>query len=227
MKCIKFWLKLLELPNSELMKACYLLLFQHCVKGRKNWASKVRDLLYINGFGYIWEQQIVYNKDSFLKDFHTRLIDCCKQDWFSKIQDMPRLFYYRGFKMSLCVEKYLIIDMPRRLRVALTKFRTSNHCLEIERGRQYNIKREDRLCKICGQKNLCFIETEYHVLFECSAYEDIRLLYINKYFVEGKSFFLYNNILASEKDDVIVNLATFIYYMFQIREMRLKCIDVT
>jgi hypothetical protein len=47
------------------------------------------------------------------------------------------------------------------MRQLFTKFRVSDHSLEIESGRYQNIMREERICKNC---NLNEIGDEYHFL---------------------------------------------------------------
>ena len=56
-------------------------------------------------------------------------------------------------------------------RIAFTRFRLSSHRLKIETGRWARIPQERRLCQ-CGA-----IQTEKHVLCECSLVRDIRLSY--------------------------------------------------
>ena len=58
------------------------------------------------------------------------------------------------------------------LRIAFTRFRTSAHRLKIETGRWSRIPRDRRLCG-CGEG----VQTEEHVLVECSLTEGIREKY--------------------------------------------------
>ena len=58
----------------------------------------------------------------------------------------------------------------------LSKFRLSDHELNIETGRHHNMKRDERYCPFCNDSS---IEDEYHILFQCS-----------KYFEERKTLFL-------------------------------------
>ena len=81
---------------------------------------------------------------------------------------------YRLFKTTLGMEEYLLLNIPRRLRVVLAKFRISNHDLECEQGRYRRCERQDRVCKLCEKNNIIVVENEYHVLFECDAYREIR-----------------------------------------------------
>ena len=68
----------------------------------------------------------------------------------------------------------------------------SSHKLHVETGRYRNIPRRERICRGCtsttAEKDIiaCFlnlpecelpIEDEYHCLFDCSFYSDIRTIY--------------------------------------------------
>ena len=67
------------------------------------------------------------------------------------------------------------MSLPRKVQRQLTKFRLSAHNLEIDRGRQNDIQKEDRLCKLCERNyNKEEVENEYHFRLECSFYKDIR-----------------------------------------------------
>ena len=43
--------------------------------GQENWASRVKRMLYVNGFGYVWENQYVVKENKFLRSFTQRLLD--------------------------------------------------------------------------------------------------------------------------------------------------------
>ena len=58
-------------------------------------------------------------------------------------------FLYKQLKGSLDKEYYLSSE-NLEFRKLITKFRISDHYLEIEKGRHYKIPRENRLCKTCN-----------------------------------------------------------------------------
>ncbi len=61
-----------------------------------------------------------------------------------------------------------------QLRQSLSRFRCSNHCLEVECGRHAkpeSVPRKDRVCRLCS---LGAIEDEDHLLLVCPAHHDIR-----------------------------------------------------
>jgi len=217
-KCVKYWLKLLSVPTNSLLGSCYLFLHNQCMLGKSNWVSKIRDILFRYGYGWVWENQGVPEENVFMKMFVDRIRDCELQLWISDIQNMSKLRNYCLFKESKCQELYLSLCIPRRLRTALARFRTCSHSLEIESGRHKNLNTEDRLCRHCSTlHNVSVIEDEYHVLFHCTAYSDIRNMYIGE---ETSVANMYNfvSIMKSENPQDVVNLAHFILSMFKTRK---------
>ena len=73
-------------------------------------------------------------------------------------------------------EPYLKLN-SRKDRQIISKFRTSCHDLEIERGRYSGVKAEDRKCKICSANA---VEDELHFVLKCDILSDIRSPYITK-----------------------------------------------
>ena len=59
--------------------------------------------------------------------FKTRVFDCDKEVWSASMLNVPKLTTLELFKTNLSVEKYLLLHIPQRLRVALAKFIVGNH----------------------------------------------------------------------------------------------------
>ena len=164
---LKFWLKILAQPEESLLRCCYHMLFSHQSVGRKNWITDFKNVLYRNGFGYVWEKQYVENKEEFIKEFTQRLNDCYIQKWNEMVSETSKLILYKLYKVEFETEQYLLLNIPRRLRKCLAMFRMSFTDLEIEKGRREGIPKEDRLCRHCGNFNINKVEDEFHVLLEC------------------------------------------------------------
>ena len=108
------------------------------------------------------------------KKFQSKFIE----EWLNKlagvnmrIGETSKLRFYKLFKTSFGKEPYLDHIKDFRLRKILTKFRCSDHTLEIEVGRHKNLKVEDRVCKLCDNGD---VESEMHFLAFCPAYTQIR-----------------------------------------------------
>ena len=93
-----------------------------------------------------------------------------KKQWKCNLKTNKKLKFYSYLKKEMGFEKYLDIVSYYKDRKLLTKFRCSNHNLEIEKGRHNNIIRKERLCKLCKKQ----VETEKHFLIFCPAFNSIR-----------------------------------------------------
>ena len=107
------------------------------------------------------------------------------------------------YKHQLTCEQYLNFQLDNKFKYSLTRFRTSSHDLEIEKGRYNRIRREDRLCKLC---NLNQIETEYHFLLICPFYRDLRLQYIKRYYQTWPNLKKIENLMISKNKQTIISL---------------------
>ena len=67
-----------------------------------------------------------------------------------------------------------------KFRTALTRFRVSSHRLAVETGRWHKpqpIEINERKCLLCNS-----LEDEFHFIFECPLYSELRQKYIKKYY---------------------------------------------
>ena len=83
------------------------------------------------------------------------------------------------------------------------KFRISDHSLTIEKGRHHGILNEDRICKQCDTG--C-VEDEFHFLFVCPKYKDLREQYLPKYHTNNPNLRKFVDILHSNNGEMLRNL---------------------
>ena len=131
---------------------------------------------------------------------------------------MPKLRLYCKYKEDKQEEMYLSLPIPMRLERDLARFRTTSHNLEVEMGRHNNISFEDRLCQLCGRSNIFAVEDEFHVVFHCEAYNDIRHVYIDKEVLSCANEYSFISLMKTDNSDDIVNFANFISCLFKIRK---------
>ena len=86
-----------------------------------------------------------------------------------------KLRTYAKFKTSINMENYLRSNLSWTQKRTITKFRTSDHKLQIEIGRHCKprILPEQRVCFHCKNK----VEDEIHFINECPLYDTLRLKY--------------------------------------------------
>ena len=151
--------------------------------------NRVRDTSY-SRFKHIY-------KDKLTKMFNLK--------WTNDMQVSSKCSLYRNFKTELVMEKYLLV-LPKPLKFALIRFRTSNHRLPIEVGRYHNIERKDRVCTLCSSND---IGDEYHYLVICPYFYANRLQFIPKYVYEKPSVFKFCEFMSFKKKKGMVKIAQF------------------
>ena len=213
LRCIKFWVKLLHMPEHRYQKQVYSMLINLDNSGKSNWVSHVRTLLFESGFGYVWMAQGVGDVNNFLKEFEVRVKDMAIQNWHSDIELCNKLYYYGAFKSMLTLERYVYCIPNKKHRTALAKLRCSNHELAIEIGRHIDISREERICKYCLHHGYNIVEDETHFMQECILYNDLRIKYFRQdlHHPSEQNFIKLFNL---DNHDEIKNVAAYVYNSF-------------
>ena len=180
--------------------------------------------LYLNKF------ELPLNEITLDENKHKLKIKC--QDyydriWYSKIMESPKAISYCKFKYTVYLEKYLYKVKNFRHRIFLTRLRLSNHSLLIETGRHLRpkLEREHRKCFICKDE----IEDELHFVTKCPLYKSERKILYETVQLNCQNFELFTTnvqkfifIMTNEDENVMANLAKFIYKSLQIRDIVVK-----
>ena len=144
-----------------------------------------------------------------------RIKDIQFQKWCSAVNQYPKLECYKEFKTLLNPEKYL--NLPRFCdRRTITRFRISNHSLDVETRRFKN--RVDRPLRVCRNCNTGKVEDEIHFLLICPAYEEIRKQFISSKFLLNRNQINFNKLMNTHEIDNLRNLASYLRIAFQRRE---------
>lgn len=113
------------------------------------------------------------------------------------INDSSKLFLYSKLKSDIKLEEYLKSERNFKNRQLLTKFRLSDHNLEIKLGCYKNIPRNQRHCKFCKT-----LDDEFHFFFDCKVTDNIRPSFID--FMKTK-YPHFNQLDSLEKLKIILN----------------------
>ncbi|XP_045180152.2 uncharacterized protein LOC123539573 isoform X1 [Mercenaria mercenaria] len=222
-RIVKYWLKLCQSNNIITIVNFEL---NDSAVGKVNWFTHVKDLLSKYGFLYKWNdiinnRHLRKNVDSvFISMFKQRLIDEFTQEWRNGVNSMEVLTLYKSVKESLKLEPYLNNIVSRNLRIPLTKLRVSAHSLRIQTGRygRDRIDRNLRFCQICNSND---IEDEFHFVFKCFPYEQVRRKYIKHYYRSRPSMLKFTQLLSTKNKPELYMLAKFIQEALEIRRLRL------
>ena len=144
---------------------------------QSEWFATVKCLLKeLNMHNYLLDPTISSTED-FKAICKTAIKNLFSQYWTTTVMNQgegSKLRFYKQFKFEFVREPYLDLINNYHLRQTITKFRCSDHRLEIELGRHNKTKPEERICKICRGS----VESEIHFLIECSLYRKFRIKYL-------------------------------------------------
>ena len=121
-----------EWIQTDFHYKCYKILRNLDENGRIAWASKVREMLFRYGFGYVWHMEIVGDINSFMKTFKQRLIDCSRQDWWSKVAESGKAGHYKFIAPAIQVVNYMNYNLTIKLRISLSKLKCYVHRFNVE-----------------------------------------------------------------------------------------------
>lgn len=105
--CIKYWIKLISMDTYRYPYQSYKMLRNLDEVGRLTWATKVRELLFKFGFGYVWFYENVGNENICIQTFKQRLIATSTQDWSTQLSGSGKARHYRFIMPNLQVAHYL------------------------------------------------------------------------------------------------------------------------
>ena len=179
------------MQDHRYVKKCYFMQTFYDEASVSNWVSEIRQLLYKNGFGFVWESQGVENEKQFVSLLLQRLKDHHLQHWHERVSLSAKLVSYIGFKTTYNHELYLHHITNRKYRRVISQFRISAHDLEIEHGRYSRTDKNDRICKSCWRT----VENEFHFVFTCIIYKDLRQKYIPIEYRRSTSIYKFNKLM--------------------------------
>lgn len=98
----------------------------------------------------------------------------------------------------------------------MSKFRLSNHRLNIELGRYNNVIKENRICNFCQQLNANIIDCEYHAFFKCVKYDTVRQMCLFNWYLHRREPQDFYALLSSQNPGIVKNVSIYIYQLMNI-----------
>ena len=146
--------------------------------------------------------------------------------WRMRIAYCSKAETFRLFKTNNKFENYLDIK-NRKHRVAFSKYRLSDHILNIEKGRHSrpSIPREERKCQFCPTK----VEDEIHFLTECIYYKNREEFFAtvtntipNFHSLNSQEKFIF--LMTQENKELTLLLTELVYEWFATRRVQYKIV---
>ena len=225
-RIIKYWFKLINIQDSNCILNAVFNDMLHDMKRstprQESWLYKVKNLLDNNGFSDVWTYPNSVNKKKFLPIFKRRLIDNFINETRRNLEASSSMSLYKEINQNFELSPYLTKIVNRKHRNALAKLRLSSHNLKIESGRHTStrarIARENRKCIICNSND---IEDEFHFVLICPVFNDIRRIYMKRYYTKNPSMFKFLQLLNSGGKQ-LNNLALYVTKAFKLRNETLN-----
>ena len=151
----------------------------------------------------------------FINIFKQRVKDIFSQEWHARLDNSSRARFYNQIS-SFNYQVYLDKLQVDKFRISLCRLRLASHRLEIETGRwtkPIKTPLEARKCKLCG-----ILEDEYHFVFECSLYLELRKKYISKYYWKRPSMMKLIELFSSESTNQLQKLSVYTQKAFKLRQ---------
>lgn len=208
-RVVKYWLRLIAMPQDRLPRKAYLMSCALCDSGKKSWSFYLKNILCENGCNEAWQQQSVGDIGNFLRTLRERLINRFKADWDNDIQTRERYVFYAKFKRSFKIENYVDCSQLRCFKIAYVQFRFGISPINCHRMRyKRGVTPQQLLCPVCKTEN----EDEEHVLLNCTAYDEFR---------SELSVFAANDdvaaIMSADDDKNVMDVSNFLYKVFKKR----------
>ena len=162
LRIFKYWLKLRTTENS-ILKASY----ENLVARNDKLILNIKNELSSLGLSYIWTEN--HSNTKVFNIIKQRLLDVHKQNVLENIAKSSKGHLYQHFVDNFCLQTYLTKPIDKKFKRLLTKFRLSNHSLNIEIGRHRNVIKSNRLCTCCNFQD---IEDEFHFILKCPLYNE-------------------------------------------------------
>ena len=228
--CVKNWGRIVTCQCNNIVQMSY----QNSVENNLVWSNSVKQELETNGLYNIYLNNNNNSSNNNNNDrsskrkpieniFFQRVVDIFHQNAFAEIRkNDSKLRTYSIIKKEIGLEKYLSQITAIHNRIALTKFRLSNHSLMIEKGRHLRINKNKRFCSFCPHE----IEDELHFLLSCETFKLHRRKLFENVNTRNDGFLRYDqrtkftSLLTDP--EVIHFTAIYLYKTLEIRDFLLK-----
>ena len=161
---LRLWNRICMLPEHRVP---YRILKWELNIGVNNWVKDIESILSsVSLFPQLENMEAID-----ISVIKSRLMAAEENAWTNAVCNKPKLRIYKLIKSNICTENYILCN-NKKLRSIVAQFRCGTLPIEIETGRYKNIPRDQRLCKLC---NTNVVEDEFHLIFDCIVYNDIRI----------------------------------------------------
>ncbi len=201
----KNWVRLTKMDEGRVNRRVFTWTHGLAQRNKKNWIHRTMKFYRDQHMDHLANINYVFSPTD-VEDLSLVLCETNEQVWHAAVNKeraargpgRNKLRTYSGFKNVFETEPYCMVTMSRSHRSALARFRCGVAPIMLETGRFQRIPEEERICPLCSRA----VESEKHVILDCTAHDDIRTLMYEKAVTENDNFNLMN---ADEKLNFILS----------------------
>ena len=215
-RMLNFWYKVATGDENKISTILYRWILELYNQNSQNsykspWLHKIKTRLDHMGASNLFTNPSNMSGEWFKIHIKLRLNDIYNQKWSDDVAKNSICQNYKIMAVEKQLQEYLKV-LPSQYMYAMCKFRCVNSKIPSIVGRYSNQPIEDRTCTLCESNE---IGDEFHYLFECSEFNDIRVKYIKKYYYNHPSAYKMNKLFNESNYKQLLNLGKFIYEVIQ------------
>ena len=174
-----------------------------------SWSSEIKSILYDNNLNHVYDAQLMFPVKNIIK----QLEECLFKNQLVIVENecraKPKLRTFVTFKDFKNISPHIFKPLSFLERKTISKTRLGILPIRIETARFLRpiVPKNERFCFCLSGEN----ESEYHVLFICEKYANLRQIWLNK-LTKPENF----SILSSQdKFKIVLNEASNVKYSAQ------------
>ena len=229
LQSVKYWLHLNKNPFDNYRKYSYATQIHIDGSAESTFSHHISCLLKYFGFTHVWDNKTTLSVPRLMHAVKKTMFSRYEQFFYAFIQGSflkenctNKLRTYCTFKKTYNFENYLGVSVEKKIVSQYSRFRLSNHRLNIEVARYSRTPVTQRTCNICSSSE---IEDEFHFLCICSKYANLRNIFledIGKFIVDFDTLSLHERfvmLLSSQQSDVNLLVVNYVNKCFELRAM--------
>ena len=216
-------------PHTAVLPGAHPFVFHIDGSAESTFSHHISCLLKYFGFTHVWDNKTTLSVPRLMHAVKKTMFSRYEQFFYAFIQGSflkenctNKLRTYCTFKKTYNFENYLGVSVEKKIVSQYSRFRLSNHRLNIEVARYSRTPVTQRTCNICSSSE---IEDEFHFLCICSKYANLRNIFfedIGKFIVDFDTLSLHERfvmLLSSQQSDVNLLVVNYVNKCFELRAM--------
>lgn len=172
---LKFWIRVLKMPDDRLTKKAYLYYYYNQSDSLKfNWTLNIKSIIDNSGFSFVWLSQDHETASKHLPHIITSYINQYTQLDMISMNNSIFNSHYKLIKYNFFIEDYITSSIDFSSKRILFQIRLNQESLYFE-GKIFKIH-PNQFCQFCNMEKH---ETWEHIFFECPTYDFYRAKYLS------------------------------------------------